>query len=189
MCDELFSPPVLSAVMYRPINWKPRLFATRWTPCGTRRSPTVESQRKTCIAKHSGKSPLQRLSFLLFLSPSLPASLLSPIRKLTLAYKGFLIIHLKSQSLLLSVYKPLSFIYFGVFGLCWSFDPPPSPHLRSSPSSHLSCPLGSEKTSSPLRSFQNQASPFVFLPLCLAAFLSVQVAVTDWGQTEHRGAF
>lgn len=40
--------------MYRPINWKPRLFATRWTLFGTKRSPTVESQRRICTEKHSG---------------------------------------------------------------------------------------------------------------------------------------
>lgn len=46
---------LLSALMHRLINWKPRQFATPWTLCGMRRSLTVESRRKTCIAKHSGK--------------------------------------------------------------------------------------------------------------------------------------
>lgn len=41
--------------MHRLINWKPRQFATPWTLCGMRRSLTVESRRRTCTAKHSGK--------------------------------------------------------------------------------------------------------------------------------------
>lgn len=46
---------LLSLLRHRLINWKPRRFATRWTLCGTRRSLTAESPRKTCTAKHSGK--------------------------------------------------------------------------------------------------------------------------------------
>lgn len=46
---------LLSLFWHRLINWKPRRSATRWTPCGTRRSLIVESLRKTCTAKHSGK--------------------------------------------------------------------------------------------------------------------------------------
>lgn len=58
----------LSALTHRLINWKPRRFATHWTPCGTRRSLIVESQRKTCTAKHSGKCLEASVLFISFLS-------------------------------------------------------------------------------------------------------------------------
>lgn len=89
--------PVLSPLMYRLINWKPRLYATRWTLCGTRHSPTVESQRKTCTAKHSGKCLLQRLPCYFCLLHFLPLCSILSSRRPTLADKRFLIIHLSHR--------------------------------------------------------------------------------------------
>ena len=52
---ELCWPCPRLLFMHRLINWKPRLCATHWTLCGTRRSPTWASRRRTCTAKRSGK--------------------------------------------------------------------------------------------------------------------------------------
>lgn len=86
-----------SALMRRLINWKPRQFATRWTLCGTRRSPTVESQRKTCTAKHSGKHLQWRLSCYFCLIHFLSSCSVLSGRRQTLAFKGFLIISLNHR--------------------------------------------------------------------------------------------
>lgn len=144
--------PLLSAVMYRPINWKPRLSATRWTPRGTRRSPTVESQRKTCTAKHSGKC-------LLFLSPSAPASLFCLGHQK--AYKGFLIVYLHHS--LCTVYRPLSFLCFTLILsplILWS------PSVTSPSFLPVLTSLLSTRIRKDLPSLlQNHPSLFVFLPV------------------------
>lgn len=83
LCSYGFSFSALSALTHRLINWKPRRFATRWTPCGTRRWLIVESPRKTCTAKHSGKCLEASIVFISFLSedrrisPHLPPFCLS----------------------------------------------------------------------------------------------------------------
>lgn len=187
----LYYFPLLSTLLHRPINWKPRLFATRWTQCGTRRSSTVESQRRTCTAKHSGKCLLQPLAFsLCYFCPFHFRPLFSglPIAKPTPAYKGFLIIchnlrifcffHLG----LLPLFLCFTAFPFAIY-LRWSFDPY---HLTLVPclSSHLSCPPGSESILSiPLLLVFLSLFPFFFLPF------SIQLPLTDWGQTKHRGVF
>ena len=184
--------PLLSALMHRLINWKPRLFATRWTLFGTRRSPTAESPRRTCTARRSGKCLSRRL-FFLFLSPftsclsalscppegwlSLSKDFLSSIAEsFTLSLQAFtLFVSLCSLSPSISA-DPL---------ILWSSDPPPSPHLLSSP---VLTSLPSTRIREDLPSLLlSHPSLFVFPSPRLS--LPAQETVTDWGQTTLRGAF
>lgn len=96
----------VSLCYYRLTSWKPRLYATRWTPCGTKPSPTVESQRKTCTARHSGKC----LGFFFF--TSIHPSLFCPAGQVF--YKTFLISPINHRSL-----HPLISTF--LFCLCSSF--------------------------------------------------------------------
>lgn len=136
---------LLSALMHRLINWKPRQFATPWTLCGMRRSLTVESRRKTCTAKHSGKCfGGYFLLFVSFLSLSCPAD-----RRLTPACSGFLLI-----SLHLRVFCAL----FAAFIPSLSLSPCSLPYLLShiSPCPHIT-PV--QKTAALL----NSSHPFLFV--------------------------
>ena len=145
--------PLLSALMHRLINWKPRLFATRWTLFGTRRSPTAESPRRTCTARRSGKCLSRRL-FFLFLSPFTASPLCLARQKTGCRFQR--ISYRLSQSLLHSVYRPSPSLFHCVPSLHpsplirWSSDPLILLHrLTFCPplSSHLSRPQGSEKIS------------------------------------------
>lgn len=100
------NPQIYVSLCYRLTSWKPRLYATRWTPCGTKPSPTVGSQRKTCTARHSGKY----LGFFFF--TSIHPSLFCPAGQVF--YKTFLISPINHRSLhpLISTFS---------FCLCSSF--------------------------------------------------------------------
>lgn len=133
-----------SALMRRLINWKPRQFATRWTLCGTRRSPTVGSQRKTCTAKHSGKRSQSRLSCYFCLIRLLSSCSVLSGRRQTLAFKGFLIISLNHR-VFCSLFKGLYLFSVSPCSLSLLILWSTSATSPSSVSSHLSCPPGSEK--------------------------------------------
>lgn len=116
--------------MHRLINWKPRQFATPWTLCGMRRSLTVESRRRTCTAKHSGKC-------LEAISCSLSPSCLCLVRQT----EGWLLLaedffsSLSISGFLCTVFQPLSHL-----SLSFTVFPPLSviPYLTLS--SHHACP-------------------------------------------------
>lgn len=109
---------------------------------------------------------------------------LLPDQKADLCLQRISYLSVQSQGVLFSVLKAFSPSHrVTPLYLHWSLDPLLSPHRRFSPSSHLCCPLGSEKISPP--SFWNIPLSF-YMPPC---FLSFQVAVTDWGQTKHCRVF
>lgn len=87
--------------------------------------------------------------FALCLAISVPFTSLPPCsvsRSGLLLTKGFLIVYVNHGVFYSGFLGLYPFSSLPVY-LHWSFDPPLSPHLRSSGSSHLSCPLGSEKIS------------------------------------------
>lgn len=128
---------------HRLINWKPRRFATRWTLCGTRRSLTVESQRKTCTAKHSGKCLGASVLFVSFLSEKRRLLAKDLISSRPLA--GCLVHDLQSSP----------HVFFTWLSLFSPSTEPLSPAVLVAP--HLSCP-----DNIPALKFKPP------LPLCLA---------------------
>lgn len=135
--------------MYRLINWKPRLYATHWTLCGTRRSPTVASRRRTCTVKRSGKC------FLLFLFPSLTEALFSLVWPLL--PKDFLsFFSIAAGCFVRSLKALIRFPGSLSIDLQRCFDP-----SRTSPSPLCSCPLRSAKIS---------PHSFTAVPLSLSLF-------------------
>lgn len=159
----------VSLCYYRLTSWKPRLYATRWTPCGTKPSPTVESQRKTCTARHSGKY----LGFFFF--TSIHPSLFCPAGQVF--YKTFLISPINHRSLhpLISTFS---------FCLCSSFHW--ARRYRPPPSSHSSClPTRNHQRSCLLNLLQSFIS---LLSVCFAA----SPAELQWhieGTQETSGCF
>lgn len=132
---------------------------TPWTPCGMRCSRTVESQRKTCIAKHSGKC-----HFKLFL-PALNLCSCSFRRFLT--PEGFLITPCDLGGVLFTIYTHLSFLCFLLFDAIFlpDFFPVPFDQKRSPPAT---------------------AKPLLCLSFC---FSPGQLALTDWGQSKRWRCF
>lgn len=157
----------VSLCYYRLTSWKPRLYATRWTPCGTKPSPTVESQRKTCTARHSGK--YLGFFFFTFIHPSLfcPAG--------QVFYKTFLISPINHRSLhpLISTFS---------FCLCSSFHRA----RRSRPPHPLIHPVY-QKPSKIMPS--KPATIFHFPSLCLLRCFPGRVTVTYWGHSGDLGLF
>lgn len=154
---------------YRLTSWKPRLYATRWTPCGTKPSPTVESQRKTCTARHSGKC----LGFFFF--TSIHPSLFCPAGQVF--YKTFLISPINHRSL-----HPL----ISTFSFCLCSSLSSGTQVRPPPSSHSSC-LPTRKPSKIMPS--KPATIFHFPSLCLLRCFSGRVTVTYWGHSGDLGLF
>lgn len=143
LCSYGFSFSPLSTLTHRLINWKPRRFATRWTPCGTRRSLTVESPRKTCTAKHSGKCLGASVLFVSFLSENRRLLAKDLVSSRPLA--GCLVHYLQSSS----------HVFFTWFPFFSPSTEPLSPSVLVAP--HLSCP-----DNIPALKFKPP------LPLCLA---------------------